>query len=298
MGQVIVALLSGLSTGVPLFLIASGLTLIFGVMGILNFAHGAFFMLGAFVTVSAFNWLGGAGGPALVAAVVVGGLGVAALAVLCDLLVFRRLQRREEIIGLLGTFALLLVLVGGAEYVWGVTPRTVQKPAFLDKPVHVGPGVIPMYDLLVMGVGLVVAVGLWWLLQHTQLGRKARAVAFDREMAAALGIRAKLVGTSIVALGGALAGIAGGLQAPSVSVDAGLALVFVIQSFAIVLIGGAGSIPGALIAALILGVGQSFVINYHPAFYGYSTYVIIGVMLLVRAWVKALRPAEEREQVA
>jgi branched-chain amino acid transport system permease protein len=297
-GEFIVALLSGLSTGVPLFLIASGLTLIFGVMGILNFAHGAFFMLGAFVAVSAFDWLGGSGGPALAAAVVIGGVAVAALAVVCDLLVFRRLQRREEIIGLLGTFALLLVLVGGAEYVWGVTPRTVQKPAFLDRAVQVGPGIIPIYDLIVMAVGLIVAVGLWLLLRHTSLGRKARAVAFDREMAAALGIRAKLVGTGIVALGGALAGLAGGLQAPSVSVDASLALAFVIQSFAIVLIGGAGSIPGALVAAVILGVGQSFVVHYYPAFFGYSTYVIIGAMLLVRAWVKALRPAEDREQVA
>src|SRR6185503_6945592 len=126
MGQFLSALLSGLSTGVPLFLIASGLTLIFGVMGILNFAHGGFFMLGAFVAVSAAGWFGGgSGGWTLFGAVVVAAVAIAAVAVVCDLVVFRRLQKREEIIGLLGTFALLLLLVGVAEQVWGVTPRSL-----------------------------------------------------------------------------------------------------------------------------------------------------------------------------
>jgi branched-chain amino acid transport system permease protein len=299
MGQFLSALLSGLSTGVPLFLIASGLTLIFGVMGILNFAHGGFFMLGAFVAVSAASWFGGgSGGWTLFGAVVVAAVAIAAVAVVCDLVVFRRLQKREEIIGLLGTFALLLLLVGVAEQVWGVTPRSLTMPTVLAKEVDLGPASITAYDAMLIVIGLLVAVGLWFLLRRTDFGRKARAVAYDRAMAAALGIRASLVGTGVVALGGLLAGLAGGLVAPSVSVDAGLSLSFVVPCFAIVLIGGAGSIAGALVAAVILGVAQSLVVNYAPGFFGYATYVVIGVLLLLRAWIRNLRPAEEREQVA
>ncbi|MQA87238.1 MAG: hypothetical protein GEV03_22065 [Streptosporangiales bacterium] len=297
MGIFVSALLAGVSSGVPLFLIASGLTLIFGVMGILNFAHGAFFLVGAFVALTIYSQLP-PGGWSFGVAVLASGAVVAVLASVCHMAVFRRLLRREEIVGLLGSFALLLVLVGLSEYVWGVNPRTLTMPPVLDRQFRLGSVAISAYDILLLAVGLVVALGLWYMLRGTELGRRARAVAHDRLMASALGVRSDVVTNVVVALGGFLAGLAGGLVAPSVSIDVGLALSFIVASFAIVLIGGGGLVGGALLAALVLGIADSIAVTYVPSLYGYAQYAVIAAMLLARALIRPLRAQTEREQVA
>jgi branched-chain amino acid transport system permease protein len=279
--EIFAALIAGVAQGVPLFIVASGLTLIFGVLHVLNFAHGAFFMIGAFVFASL---LGGASVNVFVflAAGLAAAVILAVVGSVSDRLVFKRLYGRDHMVTLLASYALLLMLEGATAEIWGVQPRTQrQTPGLAGSFAFFGMRVA-VYDVFLVGIGLAVAGGLYWMLQRTSYGKIVRAVATDEQMARALGIRARRVQTGVFALGAGLGGLSGALIAPLVSVDVGLAPTFAIQSFAIVIIGGLGSVSGALAAALLVGVSESFLVSYAPELAGFSLYIAVALVLMVR----------------
>ncbi|MDE2573317.1 MAG: branched-chain amino acid ABC transporter permease [bacterium] len=271
----------GLGQGVLLFLIASGLTLVYGVMRVLNFSHGGFFMLGAYVT---FTLARGHALPAvmLVGVVVLAGMATAAAGALTERLLFRRLYPLPEISSLLGTFALLLIFEGIGRLLWGIAPLSQpQSPAFLGL-IRLGPVAIPSYDLFLYAVGILVVVGLEWLVEKTEFGRMVRATAADRATAALLGIDVNAVFLAMFCLGIFLAGIGGGLVAPLVGLTPDLAVSFIIQSFAVVIVGGLGSIRGTLLAALLFGLLNAYLVALRPGLADFSLYIGMGLILLFR----------------
>lgn len=279
MNSLLPAIVSGIAQGVPIFVIASGLTLIYGVMHVLNFAHGAFFLVGAYVVTTVLH---GNSLPAFLGAALIAGLVVMALGAVCEVVVFRPLYKAGSTVGFLGAFALFLTISGLAIHVWGNTPRTTRYPEGLTGSIPVTGSRVAVYDLAVVGVGLVIAAGLWLLLTRTSVGIRVRALSHDRAMASALGIRAPRVGLLVFALGSFLAGIAGAMITPVTSIDSGLGAAYLIPAFVVVIVGGLGSVPGALVAAIALGVIDSIMFRYVPSLSGFSYYLIVAAMLVAR----------------
>ena len=243
-------LLNGLQLGVMLFLMASGLTLIFGVMGLINLAHGSLYMIGAFacaVVASATGsfWLG------LIASLVA----AAGVGALIEVAVIRRLYDRDHLDQVLATFALILILSEGARWLFGSFPLYLDIPKLLQGAVPLpGGGQYQLYRLAIIAVGIVVAVGLYLLIARTRLGMRIRAGESDREMIAALGVDISTLYTVVFALGAALAGLAGALVGALQSVQVGMGEPVLILAFVVIVIGGIGSIKGALVGAVIVGV--------------------------------------------
>ena len=279
MSDLLSVIVSGVAQGVPIFVIASGLTLIYGVMHVLNFAHGAFFLIGAFVVTSVLK---GDSVMAFVGAALVAGVAVMLVGIACEVLVFRRLYKAGPLVGFLGAFALFLALGGVATHIWGNDPRTVKYPEGLDGAVSLFGAKVAAYDLAVVGIGMVIAAGLYVLLTRTSIGTRVRALSNDRSMAMALGIRAPQVGTLVFAIGSFLAGIAGALITPVTSIDGGLSAAYIVPAFIVVIVGGLGSVPGALVAALVLGVVDSLLFRYAQSMSGFSYYLIVAVILMFR----------------
>jgi branched-chain amino acid transport system permease protein len=279
--QLIVTLISGITAAGPLFLIASGLTLIYGVMRILNFAHAALFMLGAYVTVEL------TGGDllsvwqfALVAIAAAGIVGVIGL--ITERLVFRPLYTRAPEIMLLASFGLSLFIVGATERLWGTEPLTQPLPTKLASAVSISSASISLYSLVQLGIAVIVAAALMFTLRRTRFGANAVAVAEDREMAAVMGIRAKRVGAIVFLIGASLAGLAGAMISPTVAVDVGLVPSTLISVFAVVVMGGLGTIEGAALAAVAIGLVQSITTNYLPHIAPYSFILLLAAFLIVR----------------
>jgi branched-chain amino acid transport system permease protein len=243
-------ILNGLQLGVMLFLMAAGLTLIFGVMGLINLAHGSLFMVGGFVcaAVAAATgsfWLG------LIASLVA----AAALGAIIEIVVIRRLYDRDHLDQVLATFALVLMFSEGVRFIFGSFPLYLDPPAILAGPVTLPGGLpYPAYRLAIIVAGLVVAIGLGLLISRTRLGMQIRAGEADREMIAALGVDIRFLYTVVFALGAALAGFAGALVGALQSVQVGMGEPVLILAFVVIVIGGIGSIRGALVAALIVGL--------------------------------------------
>lgn len=279
--DLVLPIFNGISQGVLLFLVASGLSLIFGVMGLMNFAHGGLFALGAFVT---YSLTAGASLPAwqFLLLVIVGAFAVGALGVVAEILVFRRIYHLAPIDALFATYAVLLTIQGAITQVWGVSPLGVARSPEFRGAIKVLGSDVPAYDFLLIAVGAIVVIGLWWLLERSSFGRTVRATAADRVMSACLGINVRLVFAAMFGLGSFLAAIGGGLISQLVQIDAGLAATFVIQSFAVVIVGGLGRIFGALIAALLLGLLDSLVVSIDPTFSGFTLYVGMALILLIR----------------
>ncbi|TAM60099.1 branched-chain amino acid ABC transporter permease [bacterium] len=281
MHNLFLPLVDGLGQGVLLFLIASGLTLIYGVMRVLNFSHGGFFMLGAYFTY-AITRGHALPGPALVAAVVVAGLLTALVGALTERGLFRRIYPLPEISSLLATFALLLVFEGLGRLIWGIAPLSQpQSPSFLGL-LHVGPVALPAYDVFLYVVGALVVFGLEWLVESTEFGRMVRATAADRHMAALLGIDVERVFLVMFSLGIFLAGLGGGLVSPLVGLTPELAVSFIIQAFAIVIVGGLGSVRGTLLAAIFFGLLNAYLVVLRPGLADFSLYIGMGLFLLFR----------------
>jgi branched-chain amino acid transport system permease protein len=242
--------LNGLQLGMTLFLMASGLTLVFGVMGLINLAHGSLYMVGAFAcaTVAAATgsyWLGLAA--SLVAA--------AAAGAIVEVAVIRRLYKRDHLDQVLATFALILVFSEGTRWVFGSFPLYLSVPAVLSGPVTLPGGIeYPRFRLAIIAAGLAVAAGLFWLIARTRLGIRIRAGESDREMIAALGVDITRLYTIVFALGAALAGFAGALVGTLQSVQVGMGEPVLILAFVVIVIGGIGSIKGALVGALLVGL--------------------------------------------
>ena len=254
----IVQMLNGLQLGLLLFLVASGLTLVFGILDFVNLAHGSIYMVGAFICASLTLWLGNFLLALVIALPLTGAVGFA-----IELLVARRLYDKDHLDHVLGTFGLILVLDTLAHMIWGPAGITVPLPAWLDGQVEIFTGiVIPTFRLLIIAVGLAVAAGLFWLVNYTKLGMLIRAGASNRTMVAALGVDIQTLFALVFALGAMLAGLAGMLIAPITTASIGMGGQIIITAFVVIIIGGIGSMKGAFIAALLVGVidtmGRSF----------------------------------------
>ena len=243
-------ILNGLQLGVMLFLMAAGLTLIFGVMGLINLAHGSLYMVGAFAcaTVAAWTgsfWIGLAA--SLVAA--------AAAGAIVEMTVIRRLYDRDHLDQVLATFALILIFSEGTRWVFGSLPLYLNIPDLLRGTIPLpGGGRYQIYRLAIIAVGVAVAVGLWLLIAKTRLGMRIRAGESDREMIAALGIDIRTLYTVVFAIGAALAGLAGAMVGALQSVQVGMGEPVLILAFVVIVIGGIGSIKGALVGAVLVGL--------------------------------------------
>lgn len=283
MNDIVPVILATLATGLPLFLVASGLTLIFSVMRVLNFAHGALFMIGAYLVTSLLSGRSAAIGVFAVA-VVVTGLAVAAMSVVTERAVFRRLYGAPEVVGLLASFALLLILSGIVQIIWGSDPRTQAQAHGLSGAVHIFGSPVTSYNLVLIVVSAVIGLVLAAVLRWTRIGSLVKATAEDRVMAEALGVNVTWVALGVFAAGGLLAGLAGGLLAPTVSVDPSLALTFIIQSFGAIIIGGLGSVEGAIAGALVISLADAILVYANPRLLDYGVYMAIGAVMIIRPY--------------
>lgn len=251
-------LLNGLQLGLMLFLLAAGLTLVFGIMDLINLAHGSLYMIGGFLAVAAVK-LTGSFYIALPMAIV----GTALVATLLETSLMRRLYGRDHLSQVLATFGLILICNDAVRWNWGPNAVMLDVPAALSGPVALFPGFsYSAYRLVVIAVGLMTAAFLGLLIHRTRLGMWIRAGASDRETARALGVNIKLVFTGVFALGGALCALAGALLGPLLSVQVGMGEGIIILAFVTVVIGGTGSVKGAFLGALAIGfldtLGRSF----------------------------------------
>jgi branched-chain amino acid transport system permease protein len=260
-------LLNGLQLGVTLFLMAAGLTLVFGVMGLINLAHGSLYMAGAFVCATVAGTVG-----SFWAGLAAGVLAAAALGAAVEIGVMRRLYGRDHLDQVLATFALILIFSEGARMIFGAQPLWLDMPDALRG--HVGlPGGAnyPVFRLAIIGAGLAVAAGLFWLIRRTRLGMRIRAGESDREMIAALGVDIARLYTLVFALGAGLAGLAGAMVGVLQSVQIGMGEPVLILAFVTIVIGGIGSIRGALAGALLVGVTDTMGRIFLPVLFGFVT---------------------------
>lgn len=277
MDVLLVNLLNGLSWGMLLFLISMGLTIIFGVAGVLNFAHGALFMLGAYAAMQVALWTG-----SFWAGLVVAPLAVAALGGILERALLRPVYGRDISFQLLLTFALLLVLEDGVRLVWGAGYHLVEPPAILDGIVPVAGFGYPVYRLFLVALGPLLGGGLWALFRFTRFGKIIRAAAADREMAAALGIRVPRLFTGVFVFGTALAALGGALAAAHQSVGPAMGERIIIESFIVVVVGGLGSFPGAFVGALLLGLLEAFGTQFVPRAQMAIPYLLLTAILVLR----------------
>ncbi|MDR5653590.1 branched-chain amino acid ABC transporter permease [Ruixingdingia sedimenti] len=288
-------LLNGLQYGVMLFLLAAGLTLIFGIMGVINLAHGSLYMVGAY----AGTWVAAETGsfwlglPAALGAAALTGFAVEALVV-------RRLYARDHLDQVLATFALILTFNQVIVLLFGRQPVFTQMPAAFSGSVQLLPGLYyPTYRLLIILVGLLVAVGLWALINRTRVGMLVRAGATNRDMVRALGVDIRLLYTIVFGLGALLAGLAGYMAGPILAVQVGMGEQILLATFVVVVIGGVGSIKGAFVAGLALGVVDTMLRAFLPGLLrqvmppsdadavgigvaSMGIYLVMAVVLLVR----------------
>jgi len=276
-------LLAAVSNGMLLFLISAGLSLIFGVSRIINFAHGALFMLGAYLAVTVAL----AGGETMLAylvALVCAAAGLFALGAALEVGLLRRIYRAPHEFQLLLTFALVFILGDLVKLAWGREDYTMSIPSLLTGSTRALGVTFPTYRLFLIVVGLVVAVGLWFLLNRTRWGIFVRAATMDRQMLAALGVDTKRLFTGVFALGAALAGLGGALAAPIVAVGPGLHVQVIIDAFVVVVIGGMGSVVGALVGSLLVGLVNAFGLLAFPGLAVVLTFALMALVLIVRPW--------------
>lgn len=241
--------LNGLQFGLMLFLMAAGLTLIFGVMGIINLAHGSLYMIGAFAAATIAGLTG-----SFVLGLVAALAAAAMMGAIVEITVIRRLYDRDHLDQVLATFALILIFSEGTRWLFGSFPLYLDVPAMLSGAVSVGAFSYPLYRLAIIVIGLAVAAGLFLLISRTRIGIRIRAGESDREMIAALGVDISKLYTVVFALGAALAGFAGALVGAIQSVEVGMGEPVLILAFVVIVIGGIGSIKGAFVGAVLVGL--------------------------------------------
>lgn len=269
--------LNGLSWGMLLFLISVGLTTVFGVMGVLNFAHGSLFMLGAYLAMQSMRWF-----DSFWLGLLIGPLVVAALAMLMERFLLRPLYRRDVSFQLLLTFGVMLFLDDGVRLIWGAAYHVVNPPAILSGVVPFFSQSYPVYRIFLIVLGPLVGAGLWAFFTFTRWGKTLRAAAMDREMAEIIGVRVPAIFTAVFALGAWLAALGGALAAPHQSVGPAMGERVIIDSFIVVVIGGMGSFPGAFVGALILGLLNSFATTFAPNLQMALPYILLAFVLLTR----------------
>jgi branched-chain amino acid transport system permease protein len=283
MQLVVIQGLAGLASAMFLFLVAAGLSLIFGVSRIVNFAHGSFYMLAAYVTYSITQvlqdspwgfWL----------ALVLAPLAIALLGGLIEVTLLRRTYSAPEILQLLLTFALVLCFSDAVKYIWGVSNKSVATPAPLRGSVTILAQPFPVYNLLVIVLGPVIMLGLWYVFYRTRWGMLIRAATEDRDMVAVLGENQGRLFTSVFVFGSWLAGLGGTLAAPLVALTPGMDAAIIVEAFVVVVVGGMGSFTGSLVAALLIGELQSFGLLVLPRLPMILIFALMAVVLIVRPW--------------
>ncbi len=287
--------LNGLQFGVMLFLMAAGLTLIFGVMGLINLAHGSLYMVGAFAAASVATATG-----SFLLGLAASLVAAAAAGAIVEVAVIRRLYDKDHLDQVLATFALILIFSEGTRWVFGSFPLYLDVPPWLAGPVTLPGGIqYPAYRLAIIAIGLVVAAGLFALIRWTRIGIRIRAGEADREMIGALGVNISALYTIVFALGAALAGFAGALVGAIQSVQVGMGEPVLILAFVVIVIGGIGSIKGALVGSILVGLTDTLGRFLLPVAFGafldpssattigsalasMSIYILMAVILLIR----------------
>jgi len=292
-----IQILNGLQLGVLLFLIAAGLTLVFGVMDFINLAHGVQYMLGAYLAVTFYGFTG-----SFLIALVLALVATLAFALALEVLVFRQLYARDHLDHVMATFGIILFVDQGVKLVWGAAPLSLPVPELFSGSVTMMGGLLyPVWRLVIIGSGLAVAVGLYVLVGHTRVGMLVRAGATNAPLVSALGINISRLFMLVFGFGAMLAGFAGVMIAPILSVEPGMGDAILILAFVVIVIGGIGSIRGAFVAALMIGLvdtlGRSFAVDVLRLFMGPSPARTVGPALasmliyVLMAVVLTLRPA-------
>jgi branched-chain amino acid transport system permease protein len=241
--------LNGLQFGLMLFLLAAGLTLVFGIMDMINLAHGSLYMVGAYLAAAATQASG-----SFIAGIGAAMLGTALLGALLEVSLLRRLYARDHLAQVLATFALILIANEAVRMIWGAQPVLLNTPDALSGPVDIGGFFYPSYRLLIIAVGALVAGLLYLLVAKTRVGMWVRAGASNREMTEALGVNVRLLFTAVFAVGAALCALAGALLGPLLAVQVGMGESILILAFVVIVIGGIGSMRGALVGSLLVGL--------------------------------------------
>lgn len=270
--------LIGLSLAMYLWLISAGLTIIFGVLKVVNFAHGSLFMVGAYLAYTFYGQLGLPFGLAVLLSL----LGTGLLGFVMERGFLRRIYQVDEAYQLLLTFGFILILDDAVKIIWGGVFKIPPIPAFLDGSWPVFGRSFPVYNTFVIAVGLIVALLLWVMFDRTWWGRIVRATASDREMANAIGINVPRVFSAVFAFGAMLAALGGAIGIPVRVVAPGIGATMIIQAFIITVIGGLGNLKGAFISSLIVGVLSAYGTLFFPVFELFFIFVIMAVVLLVR----------------
>lgn len=274
----LIQVLNGLQYGLLLFLVASGLTLIFGIMGVINLAHGSFYMIGAYLAwslASHFN--------SLLVAIVVGVVLSVALGLLLERLLIRHFYHRDHLYQVLLTYGLILIFEQLRSLLWGDDVQGVKVPELFNQSIALTDTLsYPVYRLVISAACIVIALGLHALIRHTRLGMMIRAGAHNREMTEAMGVNIRLLFALVFALGTALAAFAGMLAAPVSSVYPNMGSQVLIICFVVVVIGGIGSVKGALVAALLIGLADTFGQVYLPELAGMVVYLLMAAVLVFR----------------
>ncbi|MBP0443342.1 ABC transporter permease [Roseomonas sp. SSH11] len=295
MDSIIPQLLTGLAGASSLFLVASGLTIIFGVTRIVNFSHGSLMMLGAYIGWSILTRL-----PRdpewFILGLVLTVLAIALIGVVLEVVVLRRVYRAPELFQLLATFGVVLVLQDVTLWIWGAVELPLPRPRWMRGFVEIMGNRFPFYDLILIFVGPVVLGLLWLLMNRTRWGTLVRAATLDREMVAALGVNQRTLFTSVFALGAGLAGLGGALSLPNSSANLNIDLSIITDAFVVVVVGGLGSLTGAFLASLLIGILQAFGIVLVPKITLVLVFLVMAVVLVFRPNGLMGRPqAEARE---
>jgi branched-chain amino acid transport system permease protein len=280
---------SGLTAAMFLFLIASGLSLIFGVLRVLNFAHGTFYMLGAYAAFQLVQWIGVSGGAFWLAAFGAAAA-IALLGGLVERLLFRHLYGKEELYQLLFTYALVLILSDSAKMLWGTQQKSVSRPPELTGALSLFGATIPHYNLFILLLGPAIALAVWFVLQRTRVGRFIRAAALDREMLGALGVNVNALYTWVFVIASFLGGLGGALISPMRATTPGMDTEIIVEAFVVVVIGGLGSFWGTFLGALIYGQVLSFGILFFPRFSIFAVFALMAGVLIIRPWGLLGRP--------
>jgi len=285
MALLLTILIDGLTYASWLFIVALGLTLVFGILKILNVAHGSFYALGAYATasmVALFTSLQLAPAFSLVAMLLAAVVVAALVAPLCERGLLRMFYGRDEVLLVLVTFALFLIMEDVTKLIWGVNPLYVADPYMLFGMVEMGTLSYVGYDFMLVLIALIVGVSVWWGLNRTRFGKLVLAVIHNEEIAASMGVNVSRVYALAFSVGIFLAALGGAFTAPMISVQPGVSVGVIIISFAVVIIGGLGSIPGAAVGALIVGLARSAAVHVWPVAELFSIYLVMAIVLMFR----------------
>jgi branched-chain amino acid transport system permease protein len=274
-------LLVGLSRAMLLFIVTSGLSFVLGVLRVPNVAHGSLYMIGAFVAYSISTLFGG-GSIGFWLALIVAPLVVALISLIAERALFCHLYQREHLMLLLFTFALMLILGDLTKIVWGADYRSIMPPPVLQGSISIFGSPFPKYNLFLLIIGPLVAIGLWLFSTKTKIGKIARAAAVDMEMVGAIGINVSWVFAFAFVLGCLLAGLGGALVSPTISVTIGMDHNIIIEAFLIVTIGGLGNMWGALAGSLIFGITQAYGVLLWPQFAIVFPYLAVVIVLTLK----------------